>query len=167
MVPSCAGDTVIHSLNANTSFMFWIVQNSLSAPGNRGRSRSETEHPQVKGTDAPQPKENCAVTGACVHQASWAWSSCSVFHAQQQPVCSTSGERYLRASYFVVSTQGMFSRPFSPCGTYYSTSNQHQPFLKHTNTAVHRSMDSSIDRNTNTPQQKPKREVIPSPCAPK
>lgn len=163
VVPSCAGDTVIHTPNANASFVFWTVQNSPSAPENRGRSRSEREHPQGKGTDAPQPKENCAITGACVHQASWAWSSCSIFHAQQQPACSTSGEgeRYFRTSYFVFSTQGIFSIPSSPCGSYYSIANQHQTFIKHRNTALHRSMDSSIDRGTNTPQQKL------APCAQK
>lgn len=35
------------------------------------------------------------------------------------------------------------------------------------NTAVHRSVDGRIDRNINTPQQKPKREVMSSHCAQK
>ena len=47
----------------------------------------------------------------------------------------------------------MFSISPSLCDSYYSIAKQYQSFLKHMNTAVHRSMDGRIDRSMNTPQQ--------------
>lgn len=63
----------------------------------------------------------------------------------------------------------MFSISPSLWGSCYSIAKQYQSFLKHMNTAVHRSMDGRIERSVKTPQQKPKREVMSSssPCAQK
>lgn len=61
----------------------------------------------------------------------------------------------------------MFSISPSLCAGYYSITKRYQSFLKHTNTAVHRSVDGRTDRSINTPRQKPKKEVMSSRCAQK
>lgn len=46
--PAALGrDRGIHALNANASVMFWMVLYSLTSPGDRGRSKSETERQPI------------------------------------------------------------------------------------------------------------------------
>lgn len=104
-------DTGIHALNASASVTFWVVLYSLTSPGDRGRSKSETEQqPTGKGLMLLTQLELATKE----HSA-----AAPVLHVQQLTVCSTSGEKqmYLRAGCFGITCEHMgnvFSFIFSP-----------------------------------------------------